>query len=442
MTKYSRRRVLKGTLAGAAVTVGLPLLDCQLNGNGDALASGEALPVAFGNWYQGLGLNPGMWIPSKTGPGFENNIQLKVLDPYRSKMNIFSGMRYFLDGRPHETHTSTVEIAMTGAVFASIDKIGPSLDHKIADVIGRRTRFRSINTSFDGSRRSLSRRSGTASSPAEPVPANLYKQIFGPEFQDPNAAEFSPDPSVMARRSVLSHVTDQRKSLVAELDAADRARLDEYFTAVREIEQQLDLQMQKPAAMPACTVPGEMTDTQVGSLVSDVQRNAKLLARLTAHALACGQTRVFNVTTGSQGWRFEGNPRGWHVTTHEESLDPVLGYQKTVFKFLTAANEVFADFLKTLDGFKEGQGTLLDRTLVLWQTDHGDARTHTIEDIPIMTMGGAGGRIKTGMHIRSAGEPCCRVGLTVQQALGVPISSWGDRSNQTSRTVTEIVGNV
>ena len=65
--------------------------------------------------------------------------------------------------------------------------------------------------------------------------------------------------------------------------------------------------------------------------------------------MACGQTRIFNVTTGSQGWRFEGNPRGWHVTTHEESIDPTLGYQKTVFKFLTIANEVFADFLKTRD---------------------------------------------------------------------------------------------
>jgi hypothetical protein len=442
MTKYSRRRVLKGTLGGAAVTVGLPLLDCLLNANGDALASGEALPVAFGHWYQGLGFNPGMWIPKTTGKGFENNIQLKVFDPFKAKMNLFSGMRYFLDGRPHETHTSTVEICTTGAVFASVDKIGPSLDSNIADVIGRRTRFRSIDTSLDGSRRSLSRRSGTSVSPSEPVPANLYKKIFGPEFQDPNAADFTPDPAVMARRSVLSHVTEQRQSLVAELDNTDRARLDEYFTAIREIEQQLDLQMQKPAAMPSCAVPGEISDTKVGSLVTEVQKNSKLLARLVAHALACGQTNIFNVHAGTQGWRFEGNPRGWHTTTHEESMDPVLGYQKTVFKFLTLANETFADFIISLDSVKEGPNTLLDRTVVLWQTDHGDARTHTIEDIPIITVGSAGGRLKTGMHIRAAGDPCCRVGLTVQQALGVPMSSWGDRSNQTTKTVTEIMGNV
>ena len=130
---------------------------------------------------------------------------------------------------------------------------------------------------------------------------------------------------------------------------------------------------------------------------------------------------------------------GWHTTTHEESMDPQLGYQKTVFQFLTIANQTFADFLRRLDNYKEGDKTLLDRTLVLWQTDHGDARTHTIEDIPVMTAGSGGGLIKTGMHIPSPGDPCCRVGLTVQQAMGVPISTWGDMSNQTTKTITEMM---
>jgi hypothetical protein len=111
-----------------------------------------------------------------------------------------------------------------------------------------------------------------------------------------------------------------------------------------------------------------------------------------------------------------------------------------VFRFLTTANELFAEFLTALDSVKEGEGTLLDRSLVLWQTDHEDARTHSIENIPIMTAGRAGGRIQTGLHVSSPGDPCTRVGLTVQQVLGVPINSWGDRSNQTTRTVAEIIG--
>ena len=60
-----------------------------------------------------------MWIPDRVGPNYQNNVQLKVFDPFRDRMNIFSGMKYFLDGRPHETHTSSVQIATTGAVFDS-----------------------------------------------------------------------------------------------------------------------------------------------------------------------------------------------------------------------------------------------------------------------------------------------------------------------------------
>src|SRR4051812_31668063 len=103
MAALDRRTILRGTLNGAAITVGLPFLDCFLNTNGTALAAtGQALPVAFGSWIQGLGFNPGMWIPDKTGAGYKNNIQLKVFDPLRDKMNVISGTKYFLDGRPLE----------------------------------------------------------------------------------------------------------------------------------------------------------------------------------------------------------------------------------------------------------------------------------------------------------------------------------------------------
>ena len=439
MTTLTRRSALRGVMGGAAVTVGLPFLDCYLNNNGTALAAtGAALPVVFGQWMQALGFNPGMWVPKKVGAGYENNVQLKLFDPLRDKINVYSGMKYFLDGRPHETHTSTVQIATTGAVFDS-GPIGPSLDSKIADVIGTRTRFRSLEVSLDGSRGSWSRRSGTSINPSEPSPVALYGRIFGPEFKDPNAADFTPDPSVMARRSVLSAVEEQRKDLIKQVGVGDRARLDEYFTSIREIENQLDLELQKPAPMAGCTVPKAQDEAHPDSIVDDIVTNTHLMAGLLAHAIACGQTRVFNVWVGSQGWRNKGSAYTWHSSTHEESIDPNTGYQKVVYGFIEQANNLFADTIRIMDGVKEGSGTVLDRSLILWQTDHGDARTHSLEEIPIMTAGSGGGRIKTGMHVSAPGEPCTRAGLTVQQVLGVPLRTWGNRSNETSKTFTEIM---
>src|SRR5690554_133591 len=104
-SKINRRDVLKGTFYGAAVSVGLPMLDCFLNTNGTALAAtGQPLPSVFGSWFQYLGFNPGRWVPDRLGPDYTNNIELAMFNRYKHRMNVISGANYFLDGRPVETH--------------------------------------------------------------------------------------------------------------------------------------------------------------------------------------------------------------------------------------------------------------------------------------------------------------------------------------------------
>ena len=444
-TNLSRRRVLRGTMGGMAITVGLPYLDCFLNSNGDALAAtGEPLPVCFGTWLQSMGLTPGFWVPKTTGPNYENNDHyesvggLKVLEPYKDRINIFSGMKYFLDGRAHRTHTTGPQIATTGGIPRG-NISAPSIDSLIADQIGTKTRFRSLEVCMSGSDMSWSRRSGSSRNPSEGSPSKLYTRIFGPDFQDPNTTDFTPDSAVMARRSVLSSVGDQRKSILNRLGAADRARLDEYFTALREIEQQLALELQEPAPLDACRVPEQPDEAKPTAVVDDAARNAKLFAGLLTYALACGQTRIFNVTVDSEAMRQAGSPMTWHIYSHEEPVDETLGYQKETTWFIHWTNMVLIDFLQTLDGVREGSGSVLDRLVVLWQTDHQDAKTHSLHDIPVMTIGNASGRLKTGIHVAVPSDPVTRVGLTVQQALGVPVASWGEYSNETSKTITEIL---
>ncbi len=437
--KANRRTVLRGLMGGAVTSVGLPALDCFLNTNGTAWAdTGRALPPVFGTWFQHLGFNPGMWEPRKVGTGYENNIQLKVLDGYRERLNIYSGLKYFIEGRPLQTHTTGSQIATLGMIpFAN--EAGASIDSRIADVIGQRRRFRSLEVNLSGVRQSYSQRNGTSINPSEASPLALYTRIFGPEFKNPNAETFEPDPMAMARKSVLSTVTEHLRDVRAELGVADRARLEEYLTSIRQIEQQLTIELEKPAPLPACRLPDKEQEATPGTVLEDAAVNCKIFAGLLGHAAACGQSQVFNVMMGTMNMRRAGTSYTWHTATHEESVDEKLGYQKDVFEFNKWANLQFLEFIKTLDAVKEGPGTLLDRSLILWQTDHSDARVHGLEKVPVMTVGSGGGRIKTGIHVAAPGDPVTRVGLTCMQALGVPIQTWGERGNATSRMISEVM---
>ena len=446
LSKMSRRRVLRGMLGGAAVTVGLPLLDCFLDSNGAALAAGAPLPPCFGTWFYGCGLNPGRWEPSTVGPNYEFGVELQSLRAFKAKINVYSRMSALLDGHPPGAHTVGPAVIIQGAAPPTLEhpmNPEPTLDAMIADVIGPHTRFRSLEVSCTGRPNSShSKRSGFAMNPSEVSPLALYARVFGADFKDPNAAGFAPDPTVMARRSVLSAVGEQARGFMSQLGAADRAQLDQYFTSLRELEQQLDLQLQKPAPLAACSLPARPDDTRIGSEVGEVTVNHRLFCRLLAHALACDQTRVFNImlTDGLSQLRFAGEANTHHLFTHEDPIDVKLGYQPNVAKFFPTILGMFNTLLAELDGIREGDRTLLDRTLVFNYTDSGYAKNHTTDNIPMITAGSAGGRKKTGIHFAAPkGDPVTRVSLTVQQAMGVPISSFGSESNKTAKTITDVM---
>ncbi len=434
----NRRRVLRGMMGGAAVSVGLPLLDVFLNSNGTAMAGGAPLPLCFTSWFQGLGYAPGFWEPKVVGAGFEFGPHLRTLAPIKDKVNVFSGMKAYLDAHFAGAHGSGPQCILQGGVA---DNSLPSIDQIVADAIGTKTRFRSLEISCDGDEDSLSRRSASAINPSEPSPLSLYARIFGPDFKDPNAADFAPDPQVMVRRSALSLVKEERDAIARELGTADRTRLDEYFTSLRELEKRLELELQKPQPLAACKVPAKGEEATPGLVIDDAKVNHRLFAGLLAHAFACGQTQVATVRySGSlSNLRRPGSQQTFHMYTHEESIDPTVGYQVNVEWFSNQCTESLLDYVRAMESIREGDGTLLDRSIVMYSTDGGYARTHSTDNIPMMTIGKAGGRLKTGMHVSAKGDTAARVGLTVMQALGVPIGAWGTESNRTSKTITEVL---
>jgi hypothetical protein len=442
--KFSRRTALRGILGGGAISVALPFLDCFLNENGTALAAtGAQLPVRFGTWFWGCGLTPGRWIPTKTGASYDMPPELKPLEAFRDRLTICSGFKANTDGKgavPHYTGNMSILTGSAPKAQGMVD--APTFDTIIADTIGADTRFRSLELTATGNPRdSNSLRSSAVINAAEPSPLAFYTRLFGADFKDPNAANFMPDPKVMVRKSALSAIKEQRDALLAEVGTADRARLDQYFTSIRQLEQQLDIQLQKPAPLEACSVPSQPGVTKTGTQIDDAIANHKLLAQLLGHALACNQTKVFNMVFADAGssLRKAGSTVTHHQLTHEEPIDEKTGCQPEATFFVERIVEGLQTMLVTLDSVKEGDGTLLDHTLLFALSECSFAKIHSLESIPMLIAGRAGGKIKTGMHITGNGDPVTRVGLTVQQAMGVPVNNWGAGSMQTSKNVSELM---
>ncbi len=440
----NRRTFLRGTLGGAAVAVGLPLLDVFLNINGDAMANADVpLPRRFGTWFFGCGMNPLRWDPSTEGADWELTPELMPIAPMREHMNIMSGFSVLMNGETNQVHRTGVFGTLCGGAPKTASSVeGPTLDVLISDEIGTRTRFRSLEMAATGNpRHSNSLRDVSNVNPSEPSPLGLYTRIFGPGFGDPNAAEFTPDPNVLLRKSALSIVAEDRKRLERQLGQADRARLDQYFTALRQLEQQLALQLKKPPPLEACSIPEAPVDLPPDTQIDHVMANHALMAQTLALALACDQTRVFNMqfSDRASSLRMPGSTDTHHTLTHEEPRDPELGYQPKATVFVQKSMEAWTQFVQALHAVPEGDGTLLDNCLVMAHSETSEANTHSVVGLPFMTAGRAGGRLRTGVHISGVGESCSRVGLTLQQTMGLNVGKWGTDQNQTDRPISEIL---
>ncbi|MCP4904147.1 MAG: DUF1552 domain-containing protein [bacterium] len=437
------RSTLRGTLSGAAIAVGLPYLEIFLNDNGDAIAAtGAPLPRRFGTWFWGCGMNPKRWNPTQEGSDFDLPPELEPLAAVRQHLSVLSGFNVILDGETNLVHrTGVIGTLCGGAPPSKTENKGPTLDVLISDAIGSATRFKSLEMAATGvSIDTYSRRSEDAKNASEPTPLSLYTRVFGSGFSDPNAGEFVPDPQVMLRKSVLSVVGEDRKRVESQLGVRDRARLDEYFTSLRQLERQLELQLSSPPPLEACRAPGRPEEAPVSRDVEHVKANHAAMAKLLALALACDQTRVFNMvfSEGASRLHMRGSSDTHHTLTHEEARDPELGYQIEATRFVIHTMEAWATFVETLAAVPEGDGTLLDHCAVLAHSETSDANSHSVTGLPMMVAGGGGGRLRPGLHVFGAGDSSSRVGLTLQQVMGLNQASWGWGANETGRPISEL----
>lgn len=443
MSKWNRRQILKGMVKGIGVTVALPYLDYFLNGNGTALASGAPLPVRFGTWGYGLGGTKKLFVPQNTGLNYDLPDEIASWAPIRDDVNLFTNGNAFPDASPNRNHYTGWVVSRTGIAPAAGAGPSETIDITIAKQIGGATRFSNLTaTATADARDTYSYYNASTPNAPEWSPLALYNRLFGIDFQNPNADEFVMDPQVIARRSVLTAIMDQERSLMKTVGTADRERLDQYFTGLRQLERQFEQRLTKPQPLASCVPPGEAPmDVAMDQSVEAVKMRHQMMAELMAMAVACDQTRVFNMTysAGFASTIRPGYDKPHHTCTHEEPVDDALGYQENASYFTRRSMESWVDFVEAFKKIPEGDGTLLDNVLILGTTDVGYARTHTVDGMSVFLAGRAGGKVKSGHHIDLNGGSVAQVGYTALRLMGVDTPSWGTLSNESSEVISDVL---
>ncbi|MCO4770001.1 MAG: DUF1552 domain-containing protein [Deltaproteobacteria bacterium] len=425
MSRYSldRRTVLKGLLGGAAITVALPPLEAMLNANGTALADGGVLPRRFCLWFWGNGMIPERWTPAAAGSGdaWELSEELLPLAPVKHRLALVTGTEVRLGNRiPHWTGT--------GGILSGRDPFGeegdwtfsgPTIDQILAQEIGGATRFRSLEigtrpgggVSFNGP---------NSRNPFEGSPIAFFQRIFGEGFVAPGEDPII-DPRIGLRRSVLDAVMEQTAELESRVGTVDKARLDQHLSGIRDLELRLARMEEDPPNLEACVRPEEPgTDAQL----PNVLERGRVMGELAAMALACDQTRVLSYchTGPVDNYVYPGIGDGHHRLTHDEP-EPQEGVHQVVLQIM---GELSA-FISTLEAIPEGDGSMLDNMLLLGTSGVSLARTHALDEYPLILAGGACGFMEQDVHYRSTTrENASKVMLTAMRAMGLNPPQFGD----------------
>ena len=422
----SRRTVLRGLGAGLA----LPLLDAMM----PALASAQA-PAAqpikrFGVVYVPNGMAMKAWTPATEGPGFEITRIMEPLAAYRDRMLVISG----LDGPRSNAgvHASASTRFLTGAIPARTEsdlQASVSIDQLLAQRYGHETQLGSLELALDqndvfGScdigfscqyTSTISWRDEYTPLPMEVNPRLVFERLFGDIG--------TTDPAVRLRRiqkdrSLLDSVTDRVAELNNKVGAADRARLEQYLDAVRDVERRIRMaETQSSRELPEVTQPSGIPGTY--------EEHAKLMFDMQVLAYQTDLTRVVTFMLGRElsGRTFAeiGVPDSHHPTSHHRD-DPVL-YEKC-----TRINEfhtrLFAYYLDKLDGIPDAGGSLLDNTLLLYGAGMSDSNQHSNLGLPLVLFGGAAGALDGGRHLRfPEGTPISNLHLTMLAMLDMPVDA-------------------
>ena len=418
----SRRAVLRG--AGAAI--GLPLLDAMIPA-GVALAQTAVKPrQRMGFFYFPHGAFTGKWTdinawtPADEGRNFEISQVLKPFEPFRDRMTVISGLRNRgQEDRAGGVHKSSEQAWLKGVEVREGPNAGMSIDQIAAREIGSDTSFASLElaTEPDLYVGGHSFRAPNQVLPMEYNPRKLFDRLFGPGDSLRERATI-----LESTGSVLDRIQAEAARFQQTLGAADRGRMDDYLTSVRDVERQIQNMVAKDFSGVA--VPG----APVG-IPSEVDEQINIMFDLLALAYQADLTRVATLRIAAEqtvrtytnlGISDAFHPISHHGHRHEN-------YAKLI-KIQTYHSQVVSRFLAKLDGFKEADGsTVLDNSVMLYGSGMSDSDLHNSSPLPLAVFGRAGGRIKGNQHLAYTEEtPYNNFLLTLLERAAVPAESVGN----------------
>lgn len=432
----SRRTLLRGVLQGSAVSLSLPFLEIFLGR--EARACGGAIPRRFGLFFWGNGNGPDRWRPTGEGDDWELSEQLAPLASVKDFLTVITGMNVKLPNtEPHGSGAAGILSASSlMSVGGDLTFSQPTIDQVIASQIGGETLYASLQTAATDTY-GLSYTGAGARASAETDPYALYERIFGDTFREPGE-EVEVDPKLGLRRSVLDAVMGDISTLQGRVGSEDKVRLEQHLDGVRELEQRLARLEEDPPNLEACS-RAEAPELSYPDIDGQAQASARnrVVCDMLAMALACDQTRVFAhfFSEPVSNVLYPGAPDGHHNLTHDESPP-----QDEVNAITVQIMEEFAYMLERFASVDEGDGTLLDNSVILGLSEVSYAQTHSLDDMPILLAGSACGRLRTNYHYKSvSGENATKVLLTLAQTMDLSLAEYGEDEGWTDEILDDIV---
>jgi hypothetical protein len=424
-----RRTLLRGIGASLA----LPLLDSMVPALSSASAQTAQPAKRLGVVYVPNGMAMKAWTPATDGEGFELTRILQPMADYQDRMLVLTGLNG--TGSNAGVHASASTRFLTGTIPARTEsdlQAAVSIDQLVASELGRQTQLGSLELALDQSdvfgscdigfscqyTSTISWRDAYTPLPMETNPRAVFERLFGDTGTTNPVVRLQ---RIRKDQSLLDAVSDRVSELNRQVGAGDRAKLDQYLDAVRDVERRIQMaEAQSNRELPVVDQPAGVPDTY--------EEHAKLMFDMQVLAYQTDLTRVITFTMGREltGRTYAeiGVPDSHHPTSHHRD-DPAL-YEK-VTKINEFHTSLFAYYLDKLDATPDGNGSLLDHMLMLYGAGMSDSNRHDNTGLPLVLLGGGSGSVKGGKHLRyEEGTPISNLHLTMLDKMGMPMDKIGN----------------